>query len=149
MTHHSRIALAFMLLPVAVAGCSSESTKYPVSGVVTLDGVPAPLVIVSFIPVQPDLIAGGSGATDSAGKFTIGEEGKNSGLTRGDYKVTFSQTLVRGKPTLAGSGGKAAEKEATEREAVADDFRNPQTTPVTATIKSGTNNFTFEIQAKK
>jgi hypothetical protein len=149
MTHHSRIALAFMFLSVAVPGCNSEPSRYVVAGTVTMDGAPAPKVIVSFVPVESDISGGGIGVTDEAGKFTIGEELKNAGLTKGDYKVTFSQTLVKGKPTLSGSGGKASEKDATEKEAVDDDYRNSQKTPVTATIKGGTNTFTFEIKAKK
>ena len=114
-----------------------------------MDGAPAPLVIVRFHPVVPESLTGGSGATDATGKFAIGESGKNTGFPTGEYKVTFSQTLVNGKPTLAGSGGKQAEKAPSEKETVADDYRDPQTTPVTASIGSGTNNFTFGIKAKK
>jgi hypothetical protein len=149
MTCRSRIALAVVLLPVAIAGCSSESTKYPVTGVVTLDGAPAPLVIIRFHPAEPDSVAGGSAHTDPTGKFTIGETGNNTGLPSGEYKVTFSQTLVNGKPTLAGSGGKASEKLPSEQETVADEYRDPKQTPITATVGGGTNNFAFEIKAKK
>jgi hypothetical protein len=114
-----------------------------------MDGAPAPLVIVSFHPVGSNSLAGGSGKTDEAGKFTIGENGKNSGFPAGEYKVTFSQTLVKGKPTLAGSGGKKSEKDPSEKEAVADDYVDPEKTPLTASIGSGTNNYTFDIKAKK
>ena len=57
--------------------------------------------------------------------------------------------MVEGKPTLAGSGGKAAEKDPTEKEAVDDDYRDPQKTPITATVGGGPNSFTFDIKAKK
>ena len=114
-----------------------------------MDGAPAPYVVVRFYPVASGSLAGGGGHTDEAGKFTIGENGKNTGFPSGEYKVTFSQTLVNGKPTLAGSGGKAAEREASEKEAVADDYRDPQKTPVTASVGGGTNDFTFDIKAKK
>ena len=56
---------------------------------------------------------------------------------------------MKGKPTLAGSGGKKAEKEKTEKEAVPDDYRDPQKTPITATIGSGPTSFTFDIKVKK
>ncbi len=82
-------------------------------------------------------------------KFAFGENGKNTGLTSGEYKVTFSQTLVNGKPTLAGSGGKKWEKVPSEKESVADEYRDPEKTPITVSIGSGTNDFTFEIKAKK
>ncbi len=149
MVRDAIIALAVVISSVAVPGCSSEPSRYAATGAVTMNGAPAPLVIVKFHPVSPNSSAGGSGPTDPNGKFTIGEDGKNTGLSAGEYKVTFSQTLLKGKPTLAGSGGKASEKEATEKEAVADDYRDPQKTPITASIGGGTNNFTFEIKAKK
>jgi hypothetical protein len=138
-----------MLLPVALLGCDSEPSRYAATGAVTMDGVPAPLVVVSFRSDDPKSRLGGSGPTDQSGKFTIGENNKNSGLPAGEYKVTFSQTLVKGKPTLAGSGGKKEEKVPTEKEAVPDEYRDPQKTPITATIGSGTNNFTFDIKVKK
>ena len=113
----------------------------------TIEGKPAPYVVVKFHSVSQNARASGSGPTDPTGKFTIGEDGKNTGFPTGEYKVTFSQTLVKGKPTLAGSGGKPEEKERTEREAVADEYRDPEKTPITATIGSGTNSFTFDIKA--
>jgi hypothetical protein len=140
-----------MFLSAIVQGCSSEPSRYAATGTVTMDGAPAPLVVVKFIPVSPNGWAGGIGPTDPTGKFAIGENGKNTGLPSGEYKVTFSQTLVRGKPTLAGGGGKKSVEETvpSEREAVADDYRDPQKTPIIATIGSGTNNFTFDIKARK
>ncbi len=144
-----RISRLVILLSLSVLGCSSEESRYAATGTVTMDGEPAPLVVVKFLPVVPESSAGGSGPTDASGKFTIGEDGKNTGLQGGEYKVTFSQTLLKGKPTLAGSGGKAAEKERTEKEAVADDFRDPQKTPITAKIGSGPNTFTFDIKSQK
>jgi hypothetical protein len=149
MVRSAQILCLTILLSVTVLGCSSETSRYAATGTVTMDGAPAPLVIVRFHPVVPDTSPGGSGPTDEAGKFTLGENGKNTGLPSGEYKVTFSQTLVKGKPTLAGSGGKKAEREATEKEAVADEYCDLQKTPVTATIGSGSNNFTFDIKAKK
>ena len=149
MTNNARYLIALTLLCVAVPGCSGEPSRYVASGTVTMDGVPAPLVVVRFHPVAPGSLAGGSGSTDADGKFTIGENGKNTGLPSGEYKVTFSQTLVKGKPTLAGSGGKESEKAPSEKEAVATDYRDPENTPITAPIGSGTNNFTFDIKAQK
>ena len=139
----------FAFVVCSLFGCSSEPSRYAATGTVSMDGAPASLVIVSFHSVSGDAKASGSGKTDEAGKFTVGEAGKNSGFQAGEYKVTFSQTLVKGKPTLAGSGGKAEEKTATEKEAVADDYRSIEKTPVTARIGSGSNYFKFEIKSKK
>jgi hypothetical protein len=151
LARDARIVLPVMLLFVSIQGCFSEPPRYAVTGTVTMDGAPAPFVVVSFHPVSSNSLAGGRGPTDSAGKFTVGEDGKNTGFPSGEYKVTFSQTLVKGKPTLAGGGGKKSVEETvrSEKEAVADDYRDPEKTPVTATVGSGTNNFTFDIKAKK
>lgn len=138
-----------LLVPVVMLGCSSEPSRYSVTGTVSKDGAPAPFVIVNFHSVSGDAKASGSGKTDANGQFSVGETGKNTGFQSGDYKVTFSQTMVKGKPTLAGSGGKAEEKVATEKEAVADEYRSLETTPITASIGSGTNDFKFEIKSKK
>lgn len=149
MVCRPHVLFTVMLFSVVVSGCSSEPSRYAAAGTVSIDGAPAPFVLVKFIPDSPNSLTGGSGPIDPTGKFSIGETGKNTGLPSGQYKVTFSQTLVKGKPTLAGSGGKAAEKDATEKEAVADDYRDPHKTPITATIGSGSNNFAFDIKTKK
>ena len=149
MIRMRQMLLIGMFSLFAVTGCSFEPSRYAVSGTVTIDGAPAPYVVVTFHPGSPDSIFGGSGKTDGTGNFSIGEDGKNSGFPSGEYRVTFTQTLVNGKPTLAGSGGKAAEKEPTEKEAVEDDYRDPQKTPITAKVSSGSNRFTFDIKAKK
>jgi hypothetical protein len=151
MTRDARFIIIATLLLINVVGCTfSEPSRYAATGTVTMDGSSAPYVVVMFHSVSSGSTAGGSGSTDQAGKFTVGEDGKNTGFPSGDYKVTFSQTLVNGKPTLAGGGGKKSVEETvpSEREAVADDFRDPQKTPITATIGSGTNTFTFDIKKK-
>ena len=149
MRSHTRFLIAMSLLCVTVPGCLGEPSRYAVTGTVTMNGAPAPYVVVRFHPADPKSLAGGAGRTDEAGKFTIGQSGKNTGFPAGEYKITFSQTLVKGKPTLAGSGGKESEKDPTEKEAVADDYLVTQKTPVTATVGSGTNDFTFDIKGNK
>ena len=131
-----------------LTGCSSEPSRYSVSGTVNINGAPGALVVVRFVPETEGAGMGGSGYTDQAGKFTIGGTGPNSGMPGGNYKVTFSQTLVGGKPTLAGSGGKKEELQPTEKEALPEDYRNPAKTPFSAKVGSGDNNFTFDIKTK-
>lgn len=151
MTLKSRTALIVLILAVLGPGCSWEPPRYAATGAVTIDGVPAPYVSVKFFPVSPNSLTGGSGSTDATGKFSIGESGKNTGFPAGEYKVAFSQAVMNGKPMIAGGGGKKNPEETlpSEREGVADDYRDPQKTPITATIISSTNNFTFDIKAKK
>ena len=129
-------------------GCSSEPSRYAATGTVSMDGKPAPFVVITFHASSGDATASGSGRTDVKGEFKIGEDGKNTGFQAGEYKVTFKQSIVKGQPTLAGSGGKEGEKIASEKEGVADEFRETATTPVTAKIGSGKNEFKFEIKPK-
>lgn len=149
MAGRVRILIAITLLGLASSGCGGEPPRYAVAGTVTINGAPAPYVVLRFYPTGSNLLAAGTGRTDETGNFKIGQEGKDTGFPAGQYKVMFSQTLVKGKPTLAGSGGKKAEKDATEKQGVADEYTDAKTTPVSATVGSGTNRFTFDIKAKK
>jgi hypothetical protein len=83
-----RIA-AVLALPVLLAGCSGSGPAIvPVSGTVTLDGVPVAEANVMFAPV-----AGGrpaEGRTDAAGKFSLSTEKPNDGAMEGDYEVTVT-----------------------------------------------------------
>jgi len=136
-------------LCVAVVGCSiGEPSRYEVSGVVNIDGAPAAFVSVKFHPVGGG-INGGGGITDQNGKFSFGEDGKGTGLPSGAYKVTFSQTVVKGKPVLGGGGGKKTEKLKGEKEGVAADYRDLEKTPVDATVSSGNRSFTFDVKSAK
>src|SRR5262249_10654426 len=121
MASNARYFIATTFLCVTVLGCLGEPSRYAATGIVSMDGAPAPHVILRFYPVGSSSATGGSGATDADGKFTVGEAGKNTGFLSGEYKVTFSQTLVKGKPTLGASGGKKSERFRDEKEAVADD----------------------------
>jgi hypothetical protein len=131
-----------------LAGCSSEPTRYVISGSVTIDGKPAAFATVGFIPAGADPRYGAVATTDPKGQFTLGKEGENAGLPAGDYKVTFSQTLINGQPSLGGSGGKKSEQHPTEREAVPERYRNPENTPETATVNSSSRTFTFAIKTQ-
>lgn len=149
MIRSARITILGIALCVTVAGCSiGEPSRYAVSGLVNIDGAPAPFVIVMFHPAAGGP-GGGGGNTDESGKFSFGEDGKNTGLPSGEYKVTFTQTLVKGKPTLGGGGGKKSEKLKGEKEGVADQYRDLGKTPVTATVSGGTRSFTFDIKSFK
>jgi hypothetical protein len=147
MRRNASIVFIGLLFCVTVPGCSvGEPSRYAAKGTVTIEGTPAPLVVVRFHSTDSGTPGGGAAATDSSGQFTLGEDGKDTGLPSGEYKVTFSQTLVRGKPTLGGSGGKKNEKLKGETEAVAEEYRDPAKTPVAATIRSGTNTFAFDVK---
>ena len=80
------------------------------------------------------------------GQFRLGEGSANSGLVAGEYKVTFSQTVDRGKPVY-GSGGKKSEPVA-GKEAVPAAYRDPKTTPETVRVGADSTTFQFAIKRK-
>jgi hypothetical protein len=151
MVHVRTLTLLLIPLWGLMTGCSSAVTRYPVTGTVVMDGQPVGLATVHFYPADSavDQSNGGTARTDDAGKFSLGEEGKNSGLAAGDYKVTVSQTLIGGKPSLGGSGGKKSEMVAGEKENVPDVYRSAQTTTLTAHVDKNSRTVTLELTKKK
>jgi hypothetical protein len=138
--------VALTLLIALLAGCSSEPTRYAVTGTVKVDGKPGSYVTLRFHP-EGGAGLGGVVVADAKGEYSLSGEG-NAGLPAGSYKVTFSQTLINGKPSRGGSGGKAAEKVATERENLPEKYRKPETTPETARIGGASNSFDFDLKTK-
>lgn len=147
-----RIARAYPLFVASliclVFGCSGTITRHPISGTVKMDGKPLALAIVNFYPADPkaDQSGGGTARTDDNGNFTYGEDGKNTGLVTGEFKITVSQTLINGKPSIAGSGGKKGEKEKGEIENVPDVYRSLATTTLTAKVSKTDRTITIEMQ---
>ncbi len=134
---------------ILTLGCGSgEATRYPVSGTVKIGGSPAGLVTVRFIPTGPraNPAHGGIVVADASGAYALGTAGTNSGLPVGQYKVTFSLTLIGGVPTQGGSGGKQTETSAMEVEGVPDTYRDPNTTPETITVSKNSKTFDFDIK---
>jgi hypothetical protein len=143
----------FLILPglicVVSSGCSFEETRYPVSGTVAIGGAPAGLTVVKFLPSDPNVDSKHAGSTmaDSDGKFSIGGDGKNTGLPAGEYKVTFSQTVTAGGKPIVGSGGKRSEPVA-GKEAVPSEYRDVKTTPITVQVGRDSTTFAFDIKKK-
>ena len=144
------LGVVALLLGVSLVGCSGEPSRRGVEGTVKIDGVPAPLTAVRFFPTDPnaDPRSANTATTDNNGAWSLNQEGKNAGLPVGEYKVTFSQTLVRGKAVLGGSGGKKSERLAGETEGVPEIYRNVATTPETAHVSSSSTLFNFELKRK-
>lgn len=139
--------LGFLALFVVV-GCSGEPTRLPISGSVKVGGVPAGFATVRFIPSGPnaDPMYGSIIPCDDKGEFILGSDGKNTGLPPGQYKVSFSQTLINGKPSNAGSGGKKGERLAGETDGIPALYRDPEKTPELVTVSSSSKSFQFDLK---
>jgi hypothetical protein len=138
------VALTFLI--ALLVGCSSEPTRYAVNGTVKVDGKPGSYVTLRFIP-EGGAGLGGVVVTNVEGQYSLSGEG-NIGLPAGTYKVAFSQTFINGKPSRGGSGGKAAEREPTERENLPEKYRKPETTPESARVGGASNSFDFDLKTK-
>jgi hypothetical protein len=143
-----RIGLFF--LGLLLFGCSSEPSRLGVTGTVKIDGAPAPLTVIRFFPVDAgtDPRHASTATSDDKGSWSLKQTGKNVGLPAGEYKVTFSQTLVNGKATLGGSGGKASERLYGEKEAIPEVYRNQNTTTIVARVGRDSTTFDFDIKKK-
>lgn len=94
--------LCALFLLLALAGCGSrEYTAVPVSGRVTLDGVPLPDVGIVFVPIskerdRPNIGPGSLGRTDAEGRFTLQ-------TVRGDAGAVPTEHIVRMAPAASPS----------------------------------------------
>lgn len=132
-----------------VVGCSSEVPRYPVSGTVLINGVPAGLATIKFLAYgKTNEGYGGTVISDISGKFVLGNIDKNQGLPEGDYKVVFSQSVGKDGKPIYGSGGKKSEMIGGEREAIPEQYRNSTSTPITAHVGRSGNEFKFDINSK-
>lgn len=82
-------AVGLILYVVAITGCGTSPTDSTVTGVVTIDGAPAPEgVTIMFQPVQ----AGSSpsyGKTDSQGRYELRYNAIVKGANSGENTVSF------------------------------------------------------------
>lgn len=89
-----RLALVFSFLSIFGCGSSDSSGELtPVSGVITLNDSPAGNCLITFIPDGATKGNGGSGMSDSSGKYEINTPQGKKGLVAGRYKVTISRRL--------------------------------------------------------
>ena len=137
----------FLLCLVACAGCGDgKLARYPVHGIVNIDGKPAEGVMVIFCPV------GGSdevqkvrptGVTGKDGKFELTTLTNNDGAPAGDYKI-IAQWLGKmgtdkfGRPAVEGETDKLKGK-----------YMNLEKSELKATVKNAATELAaFELKSK-
>jgi hypothetical protein len=144
------LRMGWLAAGLLLIGCSSEPSRFPVSGTVKIDGAPAAQTVLRFFPTAggADPRSANTAISDEKGNWSLKQSGKNEGLPSGEYKVTFSQTLVNGKAVLGGSGGKKSERLAGEKEAIPEIYRSQATTTIIANVSSSSTTFDFDIKRK-
>ncbi|HJZ59164.1 MAG TPA: carboxypeptidase-like regulatory domain-containing protein [Gemmataceae bacterium] len=135
-------------LPVA-AGCGGDGGDglVPVAGNVSVDGQPAGNAVVTFIPQGNTPGNGGTGMTDSTGRYEVTTPQGKKGLPPGQYKVTVSRPL---NPDGSPPDPNTPPIESSARETVLPKFSSPEKTELTAAVAAGDNRaFDFAVQSVK
>jgi len=138
----ARRASPLIMAIVAVSipqGCSSSGPEMArVSGRVTYDGKPVPKGTISFQAVGP----GGRNATGVLGPdgtYTLQTEQPGDGAQLGEYRVAIS---ARDDVVL----DYTPEKPVPPKRLVPEKFEDPKTSDLKATVKSGRNDFPFDLK---
>jgi hypothetical protein len=110
----------------------------PVRGKVFFEGTPAPNAVVTFHLIDKDtkrFARTGDAMTEADGSYTLSTYVANDGSPAGEYAVT----VVWWKP-LVDAEGKPGPNVLPER------YARPETTPLKATVKAGTNDVVLELK---
>jgi len=129
---------ATLLLAV---GCGRHAGK--VSGRVTLDGQPLTNGVVSFTPVKAGSSAYGTIGSD--GRYRL-QTGAETGIDPGDYKVTIAANAT---PEQAAAMGIKVGREGIMPLLTPQRYGDVATTPLSATVKSGSQEIDFVVEAEK
>src|SRR4051812_34991097 len=91
-----RCSLAWCMLAVSFAGCSSSHGTASVSGTVLYQGKPVDGATVNFVPKSEDPKArGAQGKSDSSGRFSLKSyftpDEQPAGALPGDYAVIITK----------------------------------------------------------
>jgi len=119
----------------------------PVSGAVTRGGKPVTQGIVSFLPEKGRM---GVGPIGSDGRFTITTFTTGDGAVIGPHQVTIEAYTQGFGPKPPATASAADDTEVVHASGpvvwlVPETYASPQTTPLTAEVKPGTNVIDFTI----
>ncbi len=117
---------------------TNRKPTYPVRGQVLCDGCAVAGACVVFHYVTPEsgkLVRAGDAVTEGDGSFVLSTYTAGDGGPAGEYKVTVFHSKIPFEADTAPAASPLPEK-----------YRNPETSGLTATVKSGKNVFTFELK---
>jgi len=153
--------LCVVVASLVLMGCGDAGPELAsVSGTVTKGGKPLAGVNVTFTPKNPGPSSGAR--TDAAGKFILISQSGRSGAAIGDHKATLQDVAASGVDSnsdpkaameammKARSGGAKGKNVDPSRAAAAatsfpPEYGDPAKTPLSYTVKSGSNEFDIAI----
>lgn len=153
------VLVCFGVVCFFALGCGRKGPDVQfVTGVVTLDGAPLEGAMVAFSPRDGQGL-GAVGATQSDGRFTLNAAASRpgSGTTRGAYVVLIEKSEYAEYPDIPQDDPRYGTPEYERLIRIADatppTFITPrryaavETSPLTAVVESGTNEFVFELSS--
>ncbi len=147
MQNKAFLILALVAVVAFIPACGKKTIKTEgVTGVVTLNGQPLPYASLRFIPTDATG-SESSGITDEKGAYKLqtllGEA--NAGTTPGAYKVAIEcyGEEETGKTHTDEDGNEV--KETKEVSLLDRKYADPETSGLTAEVKSGKNEINFDL----
>ena len=164
-----RISITLLtLVSVSLVGCGAGDpfALAPVSGTVTIDGLPAANVVVTFTPAANDstAIVGpfSSAVTDDQGKFTLKSKQGSLGAVVGQHSVSCqhrnynpeAESNLRSQIQSARGSGKDANKRISELKKALEEAKTQKMIPeryskISLTVgENGLVDHTFELTSE-
>lgn len=147
-------SIAACLAVSFIVGCGGDAKPAPdpsvsVSGIVTMDGKPLDRATVTFLPVSGTKQGnGGSGVTDSAGKYELSSQVGNVaviGTPPGKYTVMISKMV---KPDGSVADAMEPPMMSAAREVVPLQYSDFATSILSETVSSSGGTFNFDLKSK-
>jgi hypothetical protein len=147
----TRPVFGFLLLSIlAATGCRSNLPQVvPVSGVVTLDGIPLADAAIAFMPVEGGRF--GYGSTNENGEFKIGTFTDTDGALVGVHRISITlQDII----SPAAMGRTPEEEEEMDRRGesiwvfksrIPEKYASPDTSGLRVDVKKGMSQVKFEL----
>jgi hypothetical protein len=145
-----RLAPAALVTVAVLWGCGppADPSLVPVTGTVTVEGQPLANATVTFIPKDGTPGFGGTGKTDSSGKYTLAGSRDNApGIPAGEYRVAISKRLMPDGSEVPATDN-TPPMMSPARESLPVGYSNPATTQLTAAVKPGGGPIDFALKKK-
>ncbi|MDR2705042.1 MAG: carboxypeptidase-like regulatory domain-containing protein [Planctomycetaceae bacterium] len=141
-----RLFFTLLLFTVSIIGCDSGVQYLPVTGTLTVDGVPMEGVTLSFIPTSGGTTA--SATTNVQGEFVV-TTSHHDGCIPGEYAVAVFKLEQNRLPAASSTSvGPPVGPPPVIKNLLPPKFSRTETSGLHATVESGMKPLTFNIITK-
>jgi len=148
--HFSRLGLVAIVCCV-LTGCgrgSSSPSLSPVSGRISVEGVPVSEGVVTFVPLPNSGTSGPAFTADirEDGTFELQGPGGASGAIPGQYRVVIQTPPISSAELMQSPRtGKLKRSDYVQNSPIPKTYQSPQSTPIKVTVAQETEN-RFDLQ---